>query len=71
MRKEVSVWWINSYSRWAGVSEYQVALDLLASGRIAADRLVSHRVALADSVHGFVLANDKSSSAAVKVMVMR
>jgi len=70
MRKEVSLIWINSYSTWNGVPEYQIALELLASGRIDADRLVSHRIPLANVKQGFALADDKSSSAAVKVMIV-
>jgi threonine dehydrogenase-like Zn-dependent dehydrogenase len=32
--KELVIRWSNSYSRWQGVSEYKMALDLLAQGRI-------------------------------------
>jgi 2-desacetyl-2-hydroxyethyl bacteriochlorophyllide A dehydrogenase len=70
MRKEVAVCWVNSYSSWDGVPEYQIALELLASGRIAADNLVTHRVPLADIARGFALADNKSSSGSIKVMVM-
>jgi 2-desacetyl-2-hydroxyethyl bacteriochlorophyllide A dehydrogenase len=70
MRKELQLSWINSYSSWNGVREYQLALDLVAQGRVQAAPLVTHRVALDEVGTGFALASDKAASGATKVMVV-
>lgn len=70
MRKELQLIWVNSYSRWDGVSEYQLALDLVASGRVRAASMVTHRVSLDDIGTGFAWASDKAASGATKVMVV-
>lgn len=69
MRRELELTWVNSYSSWNGVREYAIALDLLASGRVQAAPLVTHRVSLDRVADGFRLANDKAASGATKVMV--
>lgn len=69
MKKEVEIRWINSYSSWQGVREFQIALDLLASGKIDAGPLITHHVPLDRVAEGFALANDKRSSGAIKVLV--
>ncbi len=69
MRRELELTWVNSYSTWNGVREYAIALDLLASGRVQATPLVTHRVPLDRVADGFRLANDKATSGATKVMV--
>jgi 2-desacetyl-2-hydroxyethyl bacteriochlorophyllide A dehydrogenase len=70
MRKEVDLRWINSYSTWDGVREFQIALDLLATGRVNARALITHRVPLDRVADGFALANDKARSSAIKVLVI-
>jgi 2-desacetyl-2-hydroxyethyl bacteriochlorophyllide A dehydrogenase len=70
MRKEVDVRWINSYSTWQGVREFQIALDLLAAGKVQAKPLITHRVTLDQVAAGFALANNKRESAAIKVLVV-
>jgi 2-desacetyl-2-hydroxyethyl bacteriochlorophyllide A dehydrogenase len=70
MRKELQLSWINSYSSWNGVPEYQLALDLVAAGHVHVAPLVTHRVPLDDIGTGFALANDKAASGATKVMVV-
>jgi threonine dehydrogenase-like Zn-dependent dehydrogenase len=70
MRKELDMCWINSYSTWDGVSEYALALALVAGGRVQAAALVSHRVPLDRIGQGFAWANDKAASGATKVMVV-
>jgi threonine dehydrogenase-like Zn-dependent dehydrogenase len=69
-RKELDITWVNSYSTWNGVKEFQIALDLLAAGRIHADPLVTHRVPLDRICDGFALADNKRESAAIKVLVI-
>jgi 2-desacetyl-2-hydroxyethyl bacteriochlorophyllide A dehydrogenase len=68
--REVSIRWSNSYDSFRGRSEYDLALELLASGLIDADRLITHRFGLADIGAAFVAADDKDSSHAMKVLVI-
>jgi 2-desacetyl-2-hydroxyethyl bacteriochlorophyllide A dehydrogenase len=70
MRKELDLRWINSYSTWEGVREFQIALDLVASGKVAAKPLITHRVSLDHVAAGFQLANNKRESSAIKVLVI-
>jgi 2-desacetyl-2-hydroxyethyl bacteriochlorophyllide A dehydrogenase len=68
-RKELTITWCNSYSSWNGISEYTIALDLLASGRVVAEPLITHHYPLHQISEAFVAAADKKSSNAVKVLV--
>jgi 2-desacetyl-2-hydroxyethyl bacteriochlorophyllide A dehydrogenase len=68
-RKELTITWCNSYSRWNGVSEYAVALDMLAAGRLAAEPIISHHYALDQIGEAFAAAADKKRSNAIKVLV--
>ncbi len=69
MRKEIDLRWVNSYSTWEGVREYQIALDLLAAGKLQARPLITHRTPLDRIAEGFAWANDKQRSGAIKVIV--
>jgi threonine dehydrogenase-like Zn-dependent dehydrogenase len=68
-RKELDLRWCNSYSTWHGVREFQIALDLLAEGRVQAEPLISHRFPLTEIGAAFEAADDKRASGAVKVVV--
>lgn len=68
-RKELDLLWCNSYASWHGVREFQIALDMVAEGRVLAEALISHRYPLADIAEAFRAADDKSASGAVKVLV--
>ena len=70
MRKELSLCWAWSYGQWDGVSEYQIALDLLASGRIKAAPLITHRFPLERIGEAFAAAADKRASGAIKVLLL-
>lgn len=70
MRKEIEIRWVNSYATWDGVREFQIALDLLASGKLQARPLITHRVPLDRVADGFAWANDKRGSGAIKVLVI-
>ncbi|HEX2184465.1 MAG TPA: zinc-binding dehydrogenase, partial [Chloroflexota bacterium] len=61
-RKELNVCWSNSYSTWDGISEYEIALDLLASGRVRAAPLITHHYPLDQIGEAFAAAADKKSS---------
>ncbi|GAA1008481.1 alcohol dehydrogenase [Acrocarpospora pleiomorpha] len=67
--KEVSLHWSNSYGTFRGVSEYATALDLVASRTVAADALITHRYPLDRIVEGFVAADEKDRSLAMKVLI--
>ena len=69
-RKELDLRWVNSYSTWHGIREFQLALDLMAAGRIRAQPLLTHRIPLSRITHGFALADDKQASSAIKVLVI-
>ena len=68
-RRELDLRWSSSYSTWAGVREFQLALDLLAGGRVDAAGLLTHRFPLARIGEAFAAAHDRSVSGAVKVLV--
>jgi threonine dehydrogenase-like Zn-dependent dehydrogenase len=70
MRKELSLHWVWSYGLWHGVPEYQIALDMLVEGRIAAAPLITHRFPLARIGEAFAAAADKRTSGAIKVLVI-
>jgi threonine dehydrogenase-like Zn-dependent dehydrogenase len=70
MRKELSLHWVWSYGTWRGVPEFQIALDMMADGRIQAAPLITHRFPLARIGEAFAAADDKRSSGAVKVLVL-
>lgn len=50
--------------------EFQVALDLLSSGRIVVDPIITHRFALADAPRAFEVADRKDEHGAVKVLLL-
>ncbi|MBI3971974.1 MAG: alcohol dehydrogenase catalytic domain-containing protein [Chloroflexi bacterium] len=68
-RKELTITWSNSYSTWNGLSEYEIALEMLASGRIRAEPLITHHFPLDRIGDAFAAAADKRSSGAIKVLV--
>jgi threonine dehydrogenase-like Zn-dependent dehydrogenase len=68
-RKELTIKLCNSYSTWRGVREFQIALDMLASRRVQAEPLITHRFPLERIGEGFSAANDKRASGAVKVVI--
>ena len=67
--KEVSITWSNSYSISGRQSEFEAALSMLASGRVVATPLITHRYRLSDIKEAFEVANDKHRSHAIKVIV--
>ena len=68
-RKELTIVWSNSYSRWNGVSEYDIALGLLASGRVDGAPIITHHYPLEQIGEAFAAAADKRASGAIKVLV--
>lgn len=69
MAKELVLTWSNSYSSWQGVSEYQTALDLLASDRLYAGPIITHRFPGSQIAEAFAAADDKRASGAIRVVI--
>lgn len=69
MRKELNLHWIWSYGRWQGVPEFAITLDMLASGKIDAVPLITHRFPLERIGEAFAAADDKRASGAIKVLI--
>lgn len=67
--KELTITWANSYSKWDGRSEYEIALDLLSSGRLNANPIITHHYPIEEIAEAFAAAEDKKGSGAIKVMV--
>jgi 2-desacetyl-2-hydroxyethyl bacteriochlorophyllide A dehydrogenase len=67
--KEITFDYIYSYSMWNYITEYEIALGLIARGDINADPLVTHAYGLADFKQAFETAKNKRDSKAVKVVV--
>jgi threonine dehydrogenase-like Zn-dependent dehydrogenase len=68
-RKELDIRWCNSYSTWHGQREFQIALEMVADGRVRAEPLITHRFPLTEIEAAFEAADDKRASGAVKVIV--
>jgi len=69
MRHEVNVLFSWSYARWNGVPEFQLALDLLAAGKVDGAAMVTHHFPLAQVDQAFQAALKKGESRATKVLV--
>ena len=69
MAKELVLTWSNSYSSWQGISEYQTALDLLASDRLNAGPIITHRFPQSQISDAFAAADNKRASGAIRVVV--
>ncbi|MCI0439211.1 MAG: alcohol dehydrogenase catalytic domain-containing protein [Chloroflexi bacterium] len=67
--KELRIQWANSYSKWRGVSEYRIALDLLASGRVDPTPFITRHYSLGQIAEAFAAADDKRSSGVIKAVV--
>jgi threonine dehydrogenase-like Zn-dependent dehydrogenase len=67
--KEVTIMWSNSYSISGRQPEFEAAVKMLTSGRVAAMPLITHRYPLSEIKEAFEVANDKHKSRAMKVIV--
>jgi threonine dehydrogenase-like Zn-dependent dehydrogenase len=70
LRKELTITWANSYGLWHGRSEYDIALEMLASQKLRAETIITHRFALDQIGVAFAAAEDKANSGATKVLVL-
>lgn len=69
MRHEVNVLFAWSYAAWNGVPEFQISLDLLATGKVRAEPVITHRFPLDRVADAFGAAMRKGESGATKVLV--
>jgi 2-desacetyl-2-hydroxyethyl bacteriochlorophyllide A dehydrogenase len=70
MQKELTVRWSNSFSSWEGRSEYAVALEMMEAGQLQAGPIVTHEFGIDRVNEAFAAADDKSTSNAIRVMVI-
>lgn len=68
--KEIDIKYIFSYGYWDYKTEFEIALDLISSGKIDASRLITHKFPLKDIEKAFAAALDKKASNAVKVVLI-
>jgi threonine dehydrogenase-like Zn-dependent dehydrogenase len=66
--KEQSVVFSSCYSVIDGRHDYEIAIDLLASGRVQLEQMVTHRLPLEEIQKGFETAYDKSTGS-IKVQI--
>jgi L-iditol 2-dehydrogenase len=70
MRYEVNLLFSWSYACWNGVPEFQLALDLLAAGKLDSEAMVTHHFPLDEVDQAFQAALRKGDSGATKVLIM-
>ena len=68
LMKEISIIWSGVYGIIDGRHDYEVAIDLMASGRVALKQLVTHKFPLQEIQKGFDASDDKASGA-IKVQI--
>jgi L-iditol 2-dehydrogenase len=66
LARELTVSFPNCYGSRDGRDDFQVAVDLIASGHVPSERIVTHRFTLEEAAEAFATADDKSSGS-VKV----
>lgn len=67
--RELTVIWSFCYGRRGGKTEFQIAIDLLAAGKLDANPLVTHRFGLDDITEAFAVAAGRDEHGSVKVLV--
>lgn len=67
--RELTVTWSFCYGRRGGKTEFQIAIDLLAAGKLDANPLVTHRFGLDDITEAFAVAAGRDEHGSVKVLV--
>ncbi len=68
--RELTVIWSFCYGRRGGKTEFQVAIDLLAAGKLDPNLLITHRFNLDDINEAFAVAAGRDQYGSVKVLVM-
>ena len=67
--RELTIIWSFCYGRRGGKTEFQIAIDLLAAGKLDANPLVTHRFGLDDITEAFAVAAGRDEHDSVKVLV--
>lgn len=67
--KEVSLLWSNSYGLDGGVPEYKQTLEMMSTGQVHADALITHHFPLEQIGEAFATANEKLTTRAIKVVI--
>lgn len=70
LRNEIDLIFSWSYSTWDGVPEFQIALELLANGKLDAKSLITHKFPIEKISDAFNAALNKSASSALKVLIV-
>ncbi|MFQ6041815.1 MAG: zinc-binding dehydrogenase [Candidatus Poribacteria bacterium] len=70
LRYEVNLLFSWSYSRWQGIPEFQIAIDLLKEAKVDAEAIITHKFPLGQIGDAFHAALNKYESKATKVVVM-
>lgn len=68
--KELTIIWSFCYGRRGGKTEFQIAIDLLAAGKLDPNLLVTHRYSLDEITRAFAVAAGRDKYGSVKVLVM-
>lgn len=68
--KELTIIWSFCYGRRGGKTEFQIAIDLLAAGKLDPNPLVTHRFSLDEITYAFAVASGRDEHGSVKVLVM-
>ncbi|MCE2413823.1 alcohol dehydrogenase catalytic domain-containing protein [Candidatus Poribacteria bacterium] len=68
--RELTVIWSFCYGRRGGKTEFQVAIDLLAAGKLDPNPLITHRFELDDVAQAFAVAAGRDEHGSVKVLVL-
>ena len=68
--RELTIIWSFCYGRRGGKTEFQIAIDLLAAGKLDPTPLVTHRFNLDEITQAFAIAAGRDEHGSVKVLVM-
>lgn len=68
--RELTILWSFCYGRRGGKTEFQIAIDLLAAGKLDPTPLVTHRFNLDEITQAFAVAAGRDEHGSVKVLVM-
>lgn len=69
MEKQIDLLWVTGYGKWSGADEFQETIDLLGSGRVDGESIITHRYPLEAIAEAFDVADNKAASNALKVIV--
>jgi 2-desacetyl-2-hydroxyethyl bacteriochlorophyllide A dehydrogenase len=67
--REVGIVWLYSHGRRKDRAEFEIVLELIASGKLNADPLVTHHFTLDQIAEAFATADDHTSYSSVKVVI--